>query len=53
MFFYFFIWIFFFRLIRRESLAEDKNGGVTHYANMVKYSAIFIIFFGITSSTSA
>lgn len=53
MFFYFFIWIFFFRLIRKESLAEDKNGGVTHYANMVKYSAIFIIFFGITSSTSA
>ena len=53
MFFYFFVWIFFFRLIRRESLAEDVNGGVVHYKNMVKYSAIFIIFFAVTSSTSA
>lgn len=53
MFIYFIIWYSFFRLIRKESLLEDTNGGVSHYNNMVKYSAFFIILFGITSSTSA
>lgn len=51
--FYFAIWYFFYRLIRRESLAEDINGGTVHYYKMIKYSAIFIIFFAVTSSTSA
>jgi hypothetical protein len=50
---YFGIWYFMYRLIRKESLAEDLNGGVKHYHKMVKYSTIFIVFFAITSSTSA
>lgn len=50
---YFAIWIYFFRLIRKHALAEDINGGVIHYHKLVKYSAIFIIFFAVTSSTSA
>lgn len=50
---YFAIWYFMYRLIRKESLAEDVNGGTKHYHNMVKYSTIFIVFFAITSSTSA
>ncbi len=50
---YFAIWYFMYRLIRKESLAEDVNGGTKHYHKMVKYSTIFIVFFAITSSTSA
>lgn len=50
---YFGLWYFFFRLIRKESLAEDINGGLLHYHKMVKYSAIFIVIFAVTSSTSA
>ncbi len=50
---YFAIWYFMYRLIRRESLAEDIHGGVLHYRKMIKYSTIFIILFAITSSTSA
>lgn len=51
--FYFAIWYFFYRLIKKESLAEDLNGGTAHYYKMIKYSAIFLIFFAVTSSTSA
>ncbi|MFP4093680.1 MAG: quinol:cytochrome C oxidoreductase [Cyclobacteriaceae bacterium] len=50
---YFGVWYFMYRLIRKESLAEDLNGGVLHYHKLVKYSTIFIVFFAITSSTSA
>lgn len=50
---YFLSWIFFFHLIRRESLAEDSKGGTLPYKKMVKYSAMFIILFAITSSTAA
>lgn len=50
---YFGIWYLMYRLIRKESLAEDVNGGTKHYHKMVKYSTIFIVFFAITSSTSA
>lgn len=50
---YFGLWFWMWRLIRRESLAEDLDGGTAHYHKMVKYSTIFIIIFAITSSTSA
>jgi len=50
---YFGIWYFMYRLIRKESLAEDANGGTKHYHKLVKYSTIFIVFFAVTSSTSA
>ncbi len=50
---YFGLWYFLFRLIRKESLAEDVNGGVLHYRKMIKYSAIFVVIFAVTSSTSA
>lgn len=53
MIFYFLSWMFFFHLIRRESLAEDIKGGTLPYKRMVKYSAVFIILFAITSSTAA
>jgi hypothetical protein len=50
---YFALWIYFFYLLRREAFAEDINGGTIHYHKLVKYSAIFIIIFAITSSMSA
>ena len=50
---YFALWYWMYRLIRRESLAEDINGGTAHYYKMIKYSTIFIIIFAVTSSTSA
>ena len=50
---YFALWFWMWRLIRRESLAEDRLGGTKHYHKMVKYSTIFIIIFAVTSSTSA
>ncbi len=50
---YFALWYMMYRYIRKESLAEDKLGGVGHFHKMVKYSTIFIIIFAVTSSTSA
>jgi len=50
---YFALWYLMYRYIRKESLAEDKLGGVSHFHKMVKYSTIFIIIFAVTSSTSA
>jgi len=50
---YFTVWTSFFFIIRKQSLQEDIKGGLTYYRKKVKYSAFFIIFFAITSSTSA
>jgi hypothetical protein len=50
---YFVIWIFLYYLIRRESLAEDLNGGVEHWKKMRVYSTVFIIVFALSSSTAA
>lgn len=46
-------WILMYQLIRKESIKEDMNGGLAHYRKMVKYSAIFIVFFAVSSSVSA
>lgn len=46
------IWIGFSYLLRKQSLLEDENGGLDHYRRSVTLSAIFIVLFGITSSTS-
>ncbi len=50
---YFVVWYLLFRILRKESLAEDMNGGTVHYYKMIKFSAIFIVVFAVTSSTSA
>ena len=50
---YFTVWTSFFFIIRKQSLQEDIKGGLSYYRKKVKYSAFFIIFFAITSSTSA
>jgi hypothetical protein len=50
---YFVIWYGFARLFRKESLAMEMGNPVEHYKKNVKYSAIFLVLFAITSSTSA
>ncbi len=47
------IWIGLFFLIRRASLAEDRDGGMVWYKRSKVYSAIYMVLFGITSSTMA
>jgi hypothetical protein len=50
---YFAIWIGFFYIIRKYTLAEDVHGGTSYWYTLRKYSAIFIVLFAVTSSTSA
>lgn len=47
------IWIGFTMMLRKHSLLEDKEGGLEHYKRSITLSAIFIVLFAITSSTSA
>ena len=50
---YFALWIFFFMWLRRESVNEDLYGGTGYYHKSIRISAMFLVVFGITSSTSA
>jgi hypothetical protein len=50
---YFALWYMFFFWLRRESLAEDLNGGLNHYNKSIRLSAAFLVVFGVTSSMSA
>lgn len=50
---YFALWFMFYKWLRRESLAEDLNGGLTHYNKSIKFSAAFLVVFGVTSSMAA
>ena len=50
---YFIIWVGFTYWLRKESLQEDLDGNIKHYNKSVKIGAVFIVLFGITSSTSA
>jgi len=46
-------WFLITRAIRKASLAEDAEGGLRNYKKNVTLGAAFIIFYGVTSSTSA
>lgn len=50
---YFVLWYVLWRALRKESLQEDIDGGLHHYHRSIKLGAIFIVIFGVTSSTSA
>ena len=47
------IWVGFTHMLRKQSLMEDAEGGYTFYKKSITLSAIFIVLFAITSSTSA
>ena len=47
------IWAGFTYVFRRHSLQEDIDGDIIHYKRSVTLSAIFLVLFAVTSSTSA
>ncbi len=47
------IWVGFTHVLRRHSMQEDQEGGLTHYRRSITISAIFLVLFAVTSSTSA
>jgi hypothetical protein len=47
------IWVGFTYVLRRHSLQEDEEGGLAHYKRSITLSAIFLVLFAVTSSTSA
>ena len=47
------IWVGFTYMLRRQSLQEDEDGGTIHYRKSIFLSAVFMVLFAITSSTSA
>lgn len=47
------IWVGFTWMIRKKSLQEDEMNGVEAYRKKMVLSAIFVVLFAITSSTSA
>ena len=50
---YFALWTVMARLIRRNSLQEDAEGGLIYFKRNGIYSPIFIVIFAITSCTAA
>lgn len=50
---YIIVWVYFQKTFRKNSLEEDIRGGTSLHFSTFKKSAIFIVFFAVTSSTSA
>lgn len=50
---FFSVWFLLFLAIRRASLKEDLEGGTRYWHRSVRISAIFIIFFALSSSVAA
>ncbi len=46
-------WTYAARWFRKNSLKEDEVGGDVYYKKNFKMGAIFLVFYGVTSSTSA
>jgi hypothetical protein len=47
---FFLVWIFLFNKLKNLSLEEDLKGGNNYYFSSRKFSAIFIVFLGVSSS---
>lgn len=50
---FFGLWYWFFKMIKRKMLAEDIEGGTSNWYGARKVSAIFLVFFGYSSSVAA
>ncbi len=50
---FFVLWYLFFIWIKKEMLAEDVNGGTSHWTKARSLSAIFLVIFAVTSSIAA
>lgn len=53
MVFYFVAWYFLWKKIRQFSLEEDQIGGTELYEKSIRFGTVFLVLFGVTSSTSA
>ncbi|SHM57985.1 hypothetical protein SAMN04488057_102210 [Cyclobacterium lianum] len=50
---FFGFWIFFFNKLKNLSFEEDIKGGTSYWYTTRKWSAIFLVFFAVSSSVSA
>lgn len=50
---FFGFWIFFFNKLKSLSYEEDLQGGTSYWYTIRKWSAIFLVFFAVSSSISA
>ncbi|MBL7863750.1 MAG: quinol:cytochrome C oxidoreductase [Cyclobacteriaceae bacterium] len=50
---FFGLWYMFFLWIKKEMLAEDLDGSNQHWLSARKYSTIFLVIFGYSSSVAA
>jgi hypothetical protein len=50
---FFGFWVFFFNKLKSLAFEEDLNGGTQYWRRMRTWSALFIIFFAVSSSVSA
>ena len=50
---FFLVWYLLYKMISKESVKEDSNGGETHWRRMFTYSAIFVVFYALSSSVAA
>ncbi len=50
---FFGLWYWFFTVIKKKILAEDIEGGTGNWLSARKWSAIFLVFFGYSSSVAA
>lgn len=50
---YYLVWYLLFRVFRYLTSKEDEEGGTANYNKMIVFSAIFLVFFAVTSSTAA
>lgn len=50
---FFGFWVFFFNKLKSLSQQEDLHGGDSYWYAMRKWSAIFLVFFAVSSSMSA
>ena len=50
---FFGVWVFFFNKLKSLSYAEDLSGGTDYWKNMRKWSALFLVFFAVSSSIAA
>lgn len=47
------VWLLFFLFMKKEAFAEDVTGNRSHWKKLITASAIFIIFFALSSSIAA
>ncbi|MBR9999728.1 MAG: quinol:cytochrome C oxidoreductase [Cyclobacteriaceae bacterium] len=50
---FFVVWIGFFIVMKKEHYAEDVDGKISHWKRLITMSAIFIIFFALSSAVAS